>query len=166
MATGNMTMKKPMNIPAKIRESEVYRSMGLPDEALKVCQQILLQGVELDPRTREKIKERILQLRKDISEQEKPGVPQISNNDVHLIKRAIDHHGGIQGVLDKADAYKEMGLFREAIGEYQKLLHMNYPKKEIVAELSGCLLGIFNPHEAIREVLRIISDKGLTSCTK
>lgn len=148
-----------MDVSAKIKEAEVYQSMGLPDEALNTYQHILVSCRGLDSKTREKVKEKILLLRKEISTQELTDGGQISHEDINTIKQAVNSHGGIQGILDKAEAFKELGLYGEAVEEYKKLFRVNYPKKEIVAEISGCLLGQYPPSDAVHKVVNILADK-------
>ena len=155
-----------MNVTEKIKEADVYQSMGLPEEALKIYQHILLKGGGVDRKTREKAKEKILLLRKEISTRDQMDVGQISHENIDRIKEAVSNHGGIQGVLDKAEAFKELGLYREAVEEYQKLFRVNYPKKELVAEISGCLLGRYPPSDAVHKVVSIISDKAILSGKK
>jgi len=148
-----------MNVPAKIKEAEVYQSMGLPEEALNTYQHILVSNRGLDPKTREKVKEKILLLRKEISAQGRKDGEQISHEDINTIKQAVNSHGGIQGILDKAEAFKEIGLYGEAVEEYKKLFRVNYPKKEIVAEISGCLLGQYPPFDAVHRVVNLLCER-------
>lgn len=155
-----------MNIPAKIKEAEVYESMGLPEEALNAYQQILLSSGGLDPKTREKIQEKILSLRKEISTQDRMDGGLISHEDINTIKKAVNNHGGIQGILDKAAAFKEVGLYGEAVEEYKRLFRVNYPKKEIIAEISGCLLGQYSPIDAVHRVVNILANKATMSGKK
>ncbi len=148
-----------MDIFAKINEAKVYQSMGLPEEALNIYQQILVGEKRLNPKAREKIKEQILSLRKEISAQDQGDIGQISGEEITAIKQAVDSHGGIQGILDQAEAFKELTLYGEALDEYKKLFQMDYPKKEVVAKISGCLLDRYSPSDTVHRVVNILSDR-------
>ncbi len=150
-----------MNIPAKINEAKVYKSMGLPEEALDIYQQILVGEKRLTPKAREKIKEQILALRKEISAQDRGDVRQISREEISAIKQAANGHGGIRGILDQAEAFKELTLYGEALDEYKKLFQMDYPKREVVAKISGCLLDRYSPSDAVHRVVNILSDRAI-----
>lgn len=147
-----------MNIPAKINEAKVYKSMGLPKEALNVYQQILVVEKRLKPKVRKKIREQILSLRREISARDQGDIREITREEITAIKQANTSHGGIQGTLDQAEAFKELTLYEEAVDEYKKLFRMDYPKKEVVAKISGCLLARYSPSDAVHRMVNILSD--------
>jgi len=51
--------------------------------------------------------------------------------------------------LNKANSFKELGLFKEAVDEYEKLFESDYPSSAIVPELISCLVMVYSASEAI-----------------
>lgn len=154
-----MNEKIKSNITTKVNEATVYRAMGLPKEALHVYQQILMETLGLPPQVRDKIRERILLLRKEISDQDRVDGQKISQEDINLFRETVDVNGSVQGILDKARAFQEIGLYEEALVEYRRLFDMKYPTKKIVAKISGCLLAFHSPVDTVHEVLKIVCEK-------
>ena len=47
---------------------------------------------------------------------------EISSNDVVTIKNSLTHDDDAASMIDKAIALKELGLIKDAVAEYEKLL--------------------------------------------
>ena len=141
-----------MDVDIRIKEAEIYRSMGLLQESLSVYDGILAALSNDESGRREIILNTIQVLKKEIESQEKH-VPEISPEDVSIIREAVAVDGE-SGILDNAAAFKQLGLMGEAVTEYEKLFETDYPVIEIIPDFVECLLRLVHPDEAVEKVLK------------
>jgi type II secretory ATPase GspE/PulE/Tfp pilus assembly ATPase PilB-like protein/tetratricopeptide (TPR) repeat protein len=141
-----------MGIKSRIREAEVCHSMGFLKEALDIYQEILSGISESDPSGMEIIKEKIHLLKKEIEDRKKSHAHEISSGDLSIIRKSLTTQGSIPEILDSASALKELGLIEEAIAEYGKLFHLDYPLEKIIPEIGKCLFKIYSPFEVIEHI--------------
>jgi type II secretory ATPase GspE/PulE/Tfp pilus assembly ATPase PilB-like protein len=149
------------DIEAKIREADVYQSMGLIGEAIDIYEQILSTSPDLDTDKQGELRSRLEQLEKKNAFIEKERSKKLSTEDLSYIKETLAIDEDTTAVLDSAFAFKELGLFTEAGFEYEKLLDSGYPAPEIVPDLVQCLLQIHPMHAVMEEIGRIIDQKDL-----
>ncbi len=142
-----------MDIDTRIKEAEIYRSMGLLKESLIVYDEILAVLPKLEPDRMETILGTVRVLKKEMQGQEKH-IPEISQEDISVIKEvmAVD---GQSGILDNALAFKQLGLMNEAANEYEKLFETDYPVLKIIPDLVECLLNLVYPDKAVERVLQV-----------
>ena len=74
-----------------------------------------------------------------------------------ISKRPLRSDTSVPAILDSASAFKELGLYAEAISEYEKLFGMDYPLEKIIPEIGGCLLRIHSPSKVVEKVENILS---------
>jgi type II secretory ATPase GspE/PulE/Tfp pilus assembly ATPase PilB-like protein len=148
-------------IESKVKEAEVYRSMGLLDESLRVYDIILSGSPELDPASQAKIKQRIDLLRKEIANQEKADSQAVSTKDISSFKKVLASNGNAAAILDSASAFKELSLYNEAVAEYEKLLHLDYPVEKVIPEIVSCLLRVHSPSKLVERAEKITSAPSL-----
>jgi tetratricopeptide (TPR) repeat protein len=148
-------MTDKVSIVLAKREAELYRSHGLFEEALNLYQQILDENPELDTDIRTAVVEKIGVIRQEIVASI-PTPADLSEQEVELVKKSWGIQETPQEILMAANVFREIGLLKEAIDEYQKLLAGNFPAVQVVAGLVECLLKRFSPSQIMPEIERII----------
>lgn len=143
------------------REAELYRSHGLFEEALNLYQQILDENPEMDSDIGNSVVEKIRVIRQEIVASI-PTPADLSEQEVELVKKSWGIKETPQEILLAANVFREIGLLKEAIDEYQKLLAGNFPAVQVVAGLVECLLKRFSPSQIIPEIERIILNVNLS----
>ena len=156
---------RKMDLESKINEAETYRTMGLLDESLGVYQQILKGIQELDPTRQESIRQNILGLKKQIGQAKVEG-QNLSPKDISTFKESVSNVDSVPVTLDSASAFRELGLYNEAVSEYEKLFGLDYPPEKIIHEMAGCLFKIHSPSAAVKEVERMAKERGFGSKEK
>lgn len=68
---------------------------------------------------------------------------------------------GASKIVDRANSFKELGLFKEAVNEYGKLFGPDNSSSAIVPELVSCLVMAYSASEAIKQLKHIINRRGL-----
>ena len=149
------------DIDSKIKEAEAYHSMGLLAESIGIFEHILLDSPNLDFDNQKTIEEKIALINEEITFKEQADTPDISAEDISIIKNALVDDKNIPAILDSASAFRELGLFKDAISEYEKLFQLDFPIKEVVPKIIACLLMIHSPSKAVEKAEKIISKKKL-----
>jgi type II secretory ATPase GspE/PulE/Tfp pilus assembly ATPase PilB-like protein len=155
-----------MDIETRIKEAEAYYSMGLIVESLDIYDQILSENPELDEPGQQEITEKVSRLKDEIAELEKPEGQRVSAEDVSVFKESMSGCEEEQAILDSANAFKELGLYSEALSEYEKLCSLGYYFEKILSDIVECLLRLHSPSKAVEEVEKIADDQGLGSKEK
>ncbi len=145
------------DIDSKLKTAEAYESHGLFDEALAVYQKLLAELPEDDSTNRENVQSRI-----DALNQEKEEEPEasrgLSSADVDYIKTGLSIGESAPEVRDSANAFKELGLYKEALGEYRKLFESEISLDDFLADFLECLLSAHPPGEAVSEVEKLAGE--------
>ena len=144
-----------MDFDSGLKEIEIYRSMGLPKESLMVCDEVRAVIPKNDIERIDIIDQKIRMLKKEIESLE-THVPQISKEDISVIKEAIAVEGS-SGIWDNAVAFKQLGLMSEAIKEYEKLFETDFPVIKIIPDFAECLLSMLHPAEAAKRVIETVA---------
>ena len=150
-----------MDVDTKIKEAEVYSSMGLAVESLGVYEQILSDNPDLDLEGLNIISKKIGLLKKEIADREKTDGHIVSAEEVSAFKESMSGCEEVPAILDSASAFKELGLFGDAVSEYEKLFRLEYPSEVIIPDLTECLLRLHSPFKAVEEAEKIINDNDL-----
>jgi len=140
------------DIGSRIKEAEIYYSMGLPRESLGIYEQILPLFPEHDLKGRKDVGVRITTIKKEIRERSENESGKLSQGDIMDIQRslkALDDNA--PAIHDSAFAFKELGLHREALAEYEKLITLEYGKDDIIPEICECLFRLYPTMEIIIE---------------
>lgn len=148
-----------VGIGSRIKEAEMYRSMGLLMESMDVYKKILSDAPELDPQEKANIKDEIGRLKKEIVHLEKDEPKKISKEDLSIIKKALSIDENVSTVLDSASSFKELGLFGPALSEYENLFQSGYPHSEIIPQIVECNLNIHSPANTIYRIKKMIHEK-------
>ena len=139
------------DIESKINEAEVCRSMGLFADSLNIYEKILGSVSPQDSQTYDKIEKRIRLLRQEIDSEEQTAPKGVSKKDLTMLRESLSTQGDVPAILDSASAFKEMGLYGEAIPEYAKLFKEDYPVNKIVPEIAESVLKLHSPSKASEE---------------
>ncbi|MGA8282314.1 MAG: hypothetical protein WB853_15570, partial [Desulfobacterales bacterium] len=155
-------------VDVRINEAEVCRSMGLYDESLTIYEQILAGLPESDGELVETVKAKIADIRSEIAAREQTEVKRVSAKDISMLKKTLSSQDAGQGgpsgqtLLDSAASFKELGLFSEAINEYEKLIVQGHTPENISADFADCLLKLHSPDKVIEYITKLVGDQRLT----
>ena len=141
-----------LDVKSKLKEADVYYSMGLFEESLGVYLALASGDGEIDPESMHIINQKIAFLKGKIAEQEKTGPGEMTPGHVEVVKQELSAQGSFDEALHSASALKELGLIEEAIGQYQILLTVDNPVEAIVPELAECLLKKLSPSKVISSI--------------
>jgi type II secretory ATPase GspE/PulE/Tfp pilus assembly ATPase PilB-like protein len=147
-----------MDIESKINEAEVCRSMGLYEDSLSLYEKILGSVSPQDAQTYGKIEKRIRLLKQEIDSDGQPTTKGVSKKDLTMLRERLSSQGDVPAILDSASAFKEMGLYGEAIPEFAKLFKEDYPSSKIVPEIAESLLKLHSPSKASDEFKNLIEN--------
>lgn len=153
------------SIDFKTKEAEAYHSHGLLNESLEIYEGILSAAPRLDPNRRKLITEKIQLIKNQIAAFEKVD-PSLTSEEVSIFKKTWEPEETVYDILGSISAYKELGLFNEAVEEYMKLFQMDYPAAEIIPGLVECLFVNHSPSRVIDQVYKIAYDDKLKEPVK
>ncbi len=156
---------KKIDIDITIKEAEVYRSQGLLAESLKIYEKILSVSPEIDDEIEKIIYEKIDLLKEEIDKFEQED-PLLSEQDVSTLKETWSTEETVEAILNSASSFKELGLLKETIEEYKKLIDHDYPIAEIIPKLTECLFELHSPSKVIEQIQIIASEKKISEKEK
>lgn len=159
------------DIDTKMKEASVYCSMGLFQESLDIYEHLLSGlGKHLTKDKRKQIEEEVRCLKKEIEDYENmpsiEPIPKVSKENISIIKEAFSSTEYVQPLLENASSFKELGLYSEAINEYEKLLKLDYPAIEIIPGLTECYLHTSSPPEVLENTEKIIAESPVSDQEK
>ena len=149
-----------MDIETRIKEAEIYRSMGLLKESLSIYDEILSDVPGHETHILETINKNIRLLRMEI-EDLKTEIPEISQENISIIKEAVWTDGDALEILNNAEAFKDLGLMEEAVAEYEKLFEIDYPAIKVIPDFVESLLGLVPPSNAVERVEQTLNKLSL-----
>ena len=155
-----------MDVMAKVNEAEVYFSMGLLEESLLVYEKVLSGAGALDDSTRQSIAGKISEIKNEIHILDQNDHQSVTSEDIALFKETLSITDGSPETLDSAAAFMELGLFKEALCEYEKLFCKDKEWKDILANTTACLLKCCSSGEMLDRLEEIIRDKGFEDAEK
>ena len=155
-----------MDVLNKLKEAEAYRSMGLLEDSVVIYEQILSLEKELDNGTKDSIEEKIVEMKDEIENLVKPGIQSVAAEDIAFFKNKLSISEDIPHTIDSAAAFKELGLFKEALTEYEKLLQKDFPWHDIIPDIAACLLKCCGPSEIVKHTEDILNDKEIDNTKK
>ena len=164
-----------MDIRGKIKEAEVYQSMGMFEESLAVYETLLAMDEPLSESDSQFIGEQTRALKTEIGRLNENTAPQLTAQEISLIKKTMANPDGTSGgaaeLMDSASAFQELGLMEEAAAEYGKILEFDpndagYPPVPIISSLLACLMEIRSPDELLVQAKTIIDGQTLSEAEK
>jgi type II secretory ATPase GspE/PulE/Tfp pilus assembly ATPase PilB-like protein len=141
-----------LDIESKLNEAETYRSMGLLEESVVVYEDILSQIPELAPSRQEDIREKIDALQREIEDLDRADADAVTAEDIALVKETLAISDDVSAIMESAASFKELGLYREALAEYERLLGQEYSVEECIPDIVACLLKAYPPRDLIEQV--------------
>jgi len=147
-----------MDVSGKVKEAETYHSMGLLDESLLVYEQILSETAPLEPSLKDSVTEKVTELKAEIESFDSNEAVSVSAEDIAFFKKTLSIKDDFSEVLESAGAFKELGLFREALVEYAILLRDDQPWDEVIADMATCLLNGYSPSEVVSQAQKCIDN--------
>ena len=146
---------------SKIKEAEIYFSMGLFEESLGVYVNIPSDYPDIETKDLKKINEKIDLLKDKIEAHEKTGSQGLSSQHVELVKQELSSTRDFDESLHSASALKELGLVEEATTQYENLLTSDCSPEIIISDLTECLLKNLSPSKVIDRIDEIIKKNDL-----
>lgn len=144
---------------ARLKTAEAYETHGLYNEALVLYKSIIADTPDSDEERHRQLKDKIAKLSREIDDEEDQALPrELSHGGVSHIKTGLSIGESAPEVFDSATAFKELGLYKEAILEYLKLLEADYPIDDFVSDLIDCMITIHPPVQVVSEIDKIIKD--------
>lgn len=133
-------------IRTKLDTAEAYHEHGLYRESLEIYLSILNDNANLDKLTKKSVQAQIKFLQDKIMElDEEGGQPELSSEEVSTIKKTWSDDEGAPEIIDSAKAFSELGLYKEALTEYVKLLKINHPVASLFPGFADCFFEIHSP---------------------
>lgn len=145
-------------IRTKLDTAEAYHEHGLYRESLEIYKAILNDNANLDKLTKKSVQAQIKFLHDKIQElDQEEGQPELSSEEVSTIKKTWSDDEGAPEIIDSAKAFSELGLYKEALTEYVKLLKMNHPVAILFPGLSECFFEIHSPSKTTIQLNKMLS---------
>jgi type II secretory ATPase GspE/PulE/Tfp pilus assembly ATPase PilB-like protein len=146
---------------AKINEAEVCLQMGLYDEALSIFNQVLETYPDLDEQNKKNVQEKIEEIKKELDDQELNEAGSVSTEEISMLKKSLSGQEDAPAILDSASAFKDLGLFEEALAEFEKILVLDHPPETFIPDIVDCLLKLFSPNDLFDKIHKIVGDQRL-----
>ncbi|MHB8988613.1 MAG: ATPase, T2SS/T4P/T4SS family [Desulfobulbia bacterium] len=143
------TMAAKEAIEAKLAEADLYAGQGLMDEALALCESLLLEVGDNEPILRDLIEERLVVLQ---TERGMAASGAASSATASKLSEA--------GRFENCQGLMVAGFYREAGEELRGLLATGYRPAAVHARIGVCCLQLDKPFEAIEHFEAAASKKG------
>ena len=155
-----------IDFSSKLNEPEAYYSMGLLNESQVAYEKILSDMPEMEADSQEKIRKRITEINKEIIELDEGGEEvtqssELTHEELSFEKEELIGSEEDSEALNSASAFEKLGLFKEALAEYEKLLKFDHAPTKIIPGLVECLFNIYPPAKVIDQAERIINKQGI-----
>ncbi len=157
---------KAEDCQAKIKSAEAYEKHGLYDEALELYKDILAEDADLAEEVIQKIKFKVNELGKEIEDKDNQTPYNLSTEEVSHIKTGLSIGESGPEICDSATAFKELGLYKEAVSEYKKLFQTDYLFDDFFADFLECNLAVNSPSDVVQEVETILKENNLDNKTR
>ncbi len=145
-----------MDISDKAKEAETYRSMGLLEESTIIYDEILSSEKSLENETRNHFKATIADIIEELESLKNGEENTVSEEEIAIIRDTLPIAEGVPHILDSASAFMELGLYNEALSDYEKLLDNESTWKDVLQDLATCLLKCCDPSEIFQRVKEMI----------
>mgnify|MGYP006272977227 FL=1 len=149
------------DMESRLKAADAYKAHGLYDEALAVYKQLLSELPDEDEANRKEIQGRIDSLDTEMQDGGEGPAYDLSSEDVDYIKTGLSIGESGPEIQDSATAFKELGLYKEAVSEYQKLFQTDMSVDQFIGDFLDCLLSVYPPGEAVEKVESIVAESQL-----
>jgi len=155
----NVLTNPGVDVDARIKEAEIYRSMGLLVESLFIYEQLLEDMTGMDEEKLQRLRNTISRLKMEIEEIEKQDPVKMAADEISMVKEKLMAEEDPYAIRDSASAFQELGLYDEAISDYEKCFQLELPPEEIVPELTECYLKRYAPPDVTEKAVGLIEEK-------
>ncbi|MFZ3049131.1 MAG: ATPase, T2SS/T4P/T4SS family [Desulfatirhabdiaceae bacterium] len=149
-----------------LREADLYLSMGLYEESLKIYTELISRSSEMDSELQNSILQRISSARQHLHEIETEIPTDFSTRDLSILQQSQAPEETVQDIMESAQALVELGLIKEAAAEYQKAFHKELTNPNILRPYLVCLFRLMTPRQVLEQLLSVIDHQTLESKTK
>jgi len=154
-----------MDIKQKIAEAEAYQKHGLYAEALGLFEELLKSKSGLNAALENKLKKKVTDIKGELDSLDQDDTT-ITAEDASLLRETWDDGGeNIHEIISSANAYRELGLHKEAVIEYSKLFAHEDFSSDILPDMAECMFQAHSPSRVIDQIEKIISDHNLDKQT-
>jgi type II secretory ATPase GspE/PulE/Tfp pilus assembly ATPase PilB-like protein len=148
--------KSESTIVSRINEAQVYCAMGLFDESLNLYESVLPVLSGDDSARILLVNEKIEAIKKAIKVDQKKYTRAMSEEDMATIRNTLSPGSSSSQILNSANAFRELGLAKEAAAEYEILFEYDFPHEEIIPALVEVLLLNHTPSRAVDRIEELI----------
>ncbi len=150
-----------IDVPSRLKEAEVYATMGLYSEALAVYEQLRAKTAEIDGAALQDLDEKIKALKEKIDDNDQTTPLEMSKKHVEIARQELTAEGSVEELLHSASALKELGLIEEAIAQYEALIPTDCPLETIIPDFMACLLKTLSPSKVIQKIDGLIQQTSM-----
>jgi hypothetical protein len=126
-------------------EAETYLSQGLHQEALAVYENFLANARNLHPALQIAVRESIRRIRSAPRHDDWNEAELITDIEITLIRKGWRAHATNEERLASARALVNMGLFKDGLKEYRRLLERKFITATVVRGVTLCLVKLVRP---------------------
>ncbi len=147
------SQKDKTDLDSRIRAAETIRAMGLFVEAIDAYKEILKDFQVLEEKKKTEIENTIETIKKESKQIDQEEISGFSDKDLNLIRQTLtSDQENITQIVTSGNALKELGLYKEAIAEFEKLFVLEYPKIDIFSGLLECYLKLFSSNDVLSKL--------------
>jgi type II secretory ATPase GspE/PulE/Tfp pilus assembly ATPase PilB-like protein len=107
---------------------------------------------ELASSRQEEIQEKIDALQREIEDLDSADADAVTAEDIALVKETLAISDDVSAIRESAASFKELGLYREALTEYERLLAQEHSVEECIPDIVACLLKAYTSRDLIGQV--------------
>jgi type II secretory ATPase GspE/PulE/Tfp pilus assembly ATPase PilB-like protein len=148
--------KMQPDLNTKIREAEMYQSMGLLEASLEIYCRLLSDSRLSDPHLKENIQNKTTSLRTQIQELEKEDVGKVSPKELSILQTSPLADETAETLMESAAALNELGLVKESVIEYEKAFAKNPFAPDLMNRLLACLFHLHTPGQVVDHLSNLI----------
>ena len=149
------------DLNTKIREAEMYQSMGLLEASLEIYCRLLSDSRISDSQLKVNIQSRANSLRAQIQELEKEDVGKVSQKELSILQASPIADETPETLMESAAALKELGLVKESVIEYEKAFAKNPFAPNLMNRLMDCRFHLHTPRQVVDHFSRLIRTHGI-----
>ena len=146
-----------VDISDKVKEAETYRSMGLLEDSILIYEEILSSENAIEDTTRNRFESTVAYIREELEALENGEENTVTAEEIAIIKDTLSLTDEMPHILESASAFMELGQYKHALAEYEKLLAKEYAWKDFVQNIATCLLKCCGPSEMLQTVKEMVA---------
>lgn len=155
------TVSEKSDMESKLKAAAAYESHGLFEEAVSLYRSLLDENPDMEGSKRSEIESRIHELAREMEDFEQEAAQDLSDKDVSHIKTGLSIGESPPETYDSASAFKELGLYKEALDDYQKLFSMDFSIDDFLPDIMECLFALYPPEKVVERANSMIGTYAL-----